>query len=71
MESHGLPGCIQVTAATYQILRDKYLFQERGAISVKGKGKMTTYFLQSRRAHSTYPSKIEAPDATESRKILP
>ena len=45
MESQGVPGKIQVTAATYEKLRDKYLFKERGAIAVRGKGEMTTYWL--------------------------
>jgi len=45
MESHGLPGCIQVTSATYQRLQDKYLLESRGTIEVKGKGEMNTYFL--------------------------
>ncbi len=45
MESQGVPGKIQVTAATYEKLRDKYLFEERGAIAVRGKGEMTTYWL--------------------------
>ncbi|MBD1829450.1 PAS domain S-box protein [Microcoleus vaginatus GB1-A2] len=45
MESHGLPGCIHVTETTYQQLREKYLFENRGAIEVKGKGEMNTYFL--------------------------
>jgi adenylate cyclase len=49
MESHGSPGCIQVTAATYQQLREKYFFENRGAIEVKGKGKMTTYLLKCRK----------------------
>ncbi|GAB4277506.1 MAG: hypothetical protein Fur0025_03490 [Oscillatoriaceae cyanobacterium] len=47
MESHGLPGCIQVTEATYQQLKHKYLFEKRGTIHVKGKGEMTVYLLQS------------------------
>lgn len=47
MESQGLPGRIQVTAATYQRLCDRYVFEERGWIDVKGKGKMITYFLVS------------------------
>lgn len=46
MESHALPGTIQVTAAVYHRLKDKYPFEERGAIEVKGKGKMMTYFLR-------------------------
>ena len=50
MESHGIPGQVQVTPATYERLREQYLFQERGAIQVKGKGEMTTYFLMGRKA---------------------
>ncbi|MBD0307820.1 MAG: MASE1 domain-containing protein [Microcoleus sp. T1-bin1] len=49
MESHGLPGCIQVTEATYQQLQEKYSFENRGAIEVKGKGEMTTYLLKCRK----------------------
>jgi class 3 adenylate cyclase len=49
MESLSLPGHIQVTAATYDRLRQKYQFQERGTIEVKGKGEMMTYFLLGRK----------------------
>jgi class 3 adenylate cyclase len=42
MESHGVAGCIQVTARTYQRLRDRYRFQRRGPIPVRGKGEMVT-----------------------------
>lgn len=45
MESHGLPWRIQVSEATYKLLKHKYLFDERGTIEVKGKGAMTTYLL--------------------------
>ncbi|NEP13352.1 MAG: urea ABC transporter substrate-binding protein [Symploca sp. SIO2C1] len=48
MESQGKPGGIQVSAATYERLKDKYLFQRRGEIEVKGKGKMITYWLIDR-----------------------
>ena len=48
MESHGVPNRIQVTASTYQLLKDKYILQPRGDIEVKGKGKMPTYFLVGR-----------------------
>jgi len=51
MESQGIPGAIQVTAQTYERLRDKYLFEERGIIRVKGKGEMTTYLLTGRKSH--------------------
>jgi class 3 adenylate cyclase len=45
MESHGIPGCIQVTERTYQRLRDGYRFQRRGPIPVRGMGEMVTYLL--------------------------
>jgi class 3 adenylate cyclase len=45
MESHGVPGRTQVAETTYQLLRDHFLFEERGTIEVKGKGAMKTYFL--------------------------
>ena len=48
MESSGLAGCIQVSSETYNILRDKYLFKERGVIPIKGKGEMMTYILTGR-----------------------
>ncbi|NEP55449.1 MAG: PAS domain S-box protein [Symploca sp. SIO2G7] len=46
MESQGEPGKIQVTASVYQRLQDQYLLEERGAIAVKGRGTMNTYWLQ-------------------------
>jgi class 3 adenylate cyclase len=48
MESLGVPGCIQVTARTYQRLRNSYRFQRRGLVAVKGKGEMVSYFLVGR-----------------------
>jgi class 3 adenylate cyclase len=48
METTGVPGCIQVTERTRQLLGERYVFQERGVIQVKGKGKMRTYFLSGR-----------------------
>ena len=53
MESHGVPGCIQVTARTYERLRDGYGFERRGSIPVKGKGEIVTYFLVGRAQQST------------------
>ena len=48
MESTGLPGCIQVTARTYQRLQYGYRFHRRGLVAIKGKGEMVTYFLVGR-----------------------
>ncbi|MBD2580587.1 adenylate/guanylate cyclase domain-containing protein [Oscillatoria sp. FACHB-1406] len=48
MESLGEPGKIQVTEAIYNQLKDRYRFEKRGTIPVKGKGEMTTYWLLGR-----------------------
>lgn len=52
MESHGVPGAIQVTERVYEQLRDRYDLRQRGTIEVKGKEPMTTYLLLSRRDES-------------------
>ncbi|HEX6139990.1 MAG TPA: adenylate/guanylate cyclase domain-containing protein [Candidatus Limnocylindria bacterium] len=45
MESSGVPGCIQVTAATWERVRDRYPWEVREDVEVKGKGAMRTYLL--------------------------
>jgi adenylate cyclase len=48
MESHSLPGRVQVSAATRLALGDRFNFERRGIIEVKGKGMMETFFLNDR-----------------------
>lgn len=48
MESQGVADRIQVTENVYQKLKNRYLFEERGMLDVKGKGEMMTYWLQGR-----------------------
>ncbi|XP_006870167.1 PREDICTED: adenylate cyclase type 6 isoform X2 [Chrysochloris asiatica] len=46
MDSTGVPDRIQVTTDLYQVLASKgYQLECRGVVKVKGKGEMTTYFL--------------------------
>ncbi len=45
MESQGEPERTQVTAAVHNRLKNGYNFEHRGAIAVKGKGDMITYWL--------------------------
>lgn len=49
MESHGAPDRIQVSEITYQRIKDKFIFEERGLIEIKGKGKMVTYWLTGKK----------------------
>ena len=50
MESTGIPGSIQVTRATYELIQDGFVCEPRGVVAVKGKDEMETYLLVSRRA---------------------
>uniref|UniRef100_A0A1A8P529 adenylate cyclase n=1 Tax=Nothobranchius rachovii TaxID=451742 RepID=A0A1A8P529_9TELE len=46
MDSTGVPDRIQVTTDLHQVLSNKgYILECRGVVKVKGKGEMTTYFL--------------------------
>jgi len=48
MESHSLPGRIQLSGATRAALGNGFKLERRGVIEVKGKGMMETYFLNGR-----------------------
>ena len=54
MESHGIPGNIQISQSTYEQVKDifqdkfkdEYELKSRGLIEVKGKGEMQTYLVK-------------------------
>ena len=45
MESHGVPGRIQISQATHQLIRDHFVCEHRGVVDVKGAGELDTWFL--------------------------
>jgi guanylate cyclase len=45
MESHGVPGRIQIGEPTYERIRDAFECEPRGEIHVKGKGSVRTWYL--------------------------
>jgi adenylate cyclase len=45
MESHGVPGKVQVTSATYELIKDDFECVSRGEVQIKGKGNMRTWFV--------------------------
>jgi adenylate cyclase len=49
MESQGTPGQIQVTRATYELLRDEFDLEPRGTVPIKGKGDVETWYLVGQR----------------------
>ncbi|MFY7997352.1 MAG: adenylate/guanylate cyclase domain-containing protein [Candidatus Kapaibacteriota bacterium] len=56
MESHGEPGKIHVSEEVFETLKEKFVFEERGEIEVKGKGAMRTWFLTD--AKQTAPQAV-------------
>jgi class 3 adenylate cyclase len=46
MESGGVPDMIQVTRSVYDKLKDKFVFEARGEIEVKGKGSVEAWLLK-------------------------
>lgn len=55
MESQGLPGKIQITGETYELIKDEFLCSMRGVIDVKGIGEMPTWFLEGERVLAARP----------------
>ena len=50
MESHGTPGRVQITRATYELVADAFECEPRGTIAIKGKGEVEAWYLVARRA---------------------
>jgi class 3 adenylate cyclase len=48
LESHGVPGKIQITAGTANRLAPGYVFEPRGIVEIKGKGRVEACFLVAR-----------------------
>jgi adenylate cyclase len=72
MESHALPGTVQVTRRTYDRLRERYELQARGTVEIKGKGPMTPYILVGpRRQPSDAATGDEVPASIGSPGWLP
>ena len=50
MESHGVPGKIQITSEMHQLIKNDFACVRRGILEVKGKGEMETWFLEGVRS---------------------
>ena len=58
MESHSLPGQIQISQSTFELIKDDFEVSEPRTIPVKGKGEMTTYFLLDQKVIAKNPENI-------------
>jgi len=46
MESNSEPGKINISQNTFDLVKEQFQFEYRGAIEVKNRGKMNMYFVQ-------------------------
>jgi class 3 adenylate cyclase len=60
MESHGVPGRIHVSEATYLLLAGSFDFEPRAPIEVKGKGTMQTYLVIGEKPDRQRPGPVLA-----------
>ncbi len=49
MESQGMPGRVQITRGTHELVADEFDCEPRGTIAVKGKGEMEIWHVLRRR----------------------
>jgi class 3 adenylate cyclase/HAMP domain-containing protein len=49
MESHGMPGRVQVSEVTAAALGGQFELEDRGPVEIKGKGKMHTFLIAAQR----------------------
>lgn len=47
MESSGEPGKVNISEATYALVKDLFVFTPRGKVPAKGKGEFEMYFVES------------------------
>ena len=45
MESQGLGNAVQITQATYELIKDEFVCEPRGRVNVKGKGEMDVWLV--------------------------
>jgi adenylate cyclase len=48
MQSSGLPGCIQLSPTTHDLLQGKFEMTSRGTVTCKGVGEVSTYLLSGK-----------------------
>jgi guanylate cyclase len=56
MESHGQSGVIQITRTTFDLVNDEFDCEARGAIEVKGAGRVETWCVTARKPNDSRPT---------------
>jgi guanylate cyclase len=69
MESQGTANRIQITRATHELLKDEFICEYRGMLSVKGKGRMETWYLVARRNPASQTGRETSVPASDGRLL--
>jgi len=62
MESSGIPGQINISGATYELIKDFFTCDYRGKVAAKNKGEVDMYFIKGIRRDLSVDYRGEAPD---------
>ncbi len=58
MESSGIPGQVNISGTTYELVKDHFNCNHRGKIQAKNKGEIDMYIVESIKINSTIPEKV-------------
>ena len=53
MESSGVAGRLNISQACFELVKDDFIFEERGQVAAKNKGLMEMYFVVGNKSHTT------------------
>jgi len=53
MESSGIPGQVNISGTTYELIKDQFHCNHRGKIQAKNKGEIDMYIVESLKLHET------------------
>jgi class 3 adenylate cyclase/Tfp pilus assembly protein PilF len=59
MESSGIPGKVNISGTTYELVKDHFICTHRGQIEAKNKGKVDMYIVESMVDHELVPEFTE------------
>jgi len=54
LESHGIPGKIQISETTKELINENYFIKERGEIELRNHSRIRTWFLEGRKTDTRF-----------------
>lgn len=63
LESSGAPGEVNISAATYSLVKDRFICESRGEVAAKNKGSIAMYFVRGIREGYHEPGSPTRPNA--------